>query len=157
MDHSFVPFSKFLTTKGTGKFDLALRTEKNRIGVNPISFLSCMIFSTYLGSFFLIVAWGLLIKSVLSLWLNDFFFFFVLSFGLSSIVRTRRHTSREVSGIGEISILDSAKEKERLKFSINQTVGHLAEHDSINNFAALLGKLWGTIGALFYANCNGLP
>ena len=75
-----------------------------------------------------------MIKSVLSLWLNDFFFFFVLGFGLSSIVRTRRHTSREVSGIGEISILDSAKEKERLKFSIKQTVGHLAEHDSVNNF-----------------------
>ena len=56
-----------------------------------------------------------MIKSVLSLWLNDFFFFFVLGFGLSSIVRTRRHTSREVSGIGEISILVSEK-KEKLKF-----------------------------------------
>ena len=68
-----------------------------------------MIFSTYLGSLFLIAAWGFLIKSFLSLWLNDFFFFFALGFGLSSIVRTRRHMSRELSGMGEISILDSAK------------------------------------------------
>ena len=80
------------------------------------SFLSCTIFSTYLGGFFLIVPWGFLIKSVPSLWLNDFFFF-LLGFGFSSIVRTRRHTSREVSGIGEISILISAKEKEKLKFN----------------------------------------
>ena len=69
-----------------------------------------MIFSTYLGDFFLMVPWGFLIKSVLSLWLNDFFFFFVLGFGFSSIVRTRRHTNKEVSGIGDISILDSKKE-----------------------------------------------
>ena len=62
-------------------------------------------------------------KSVLSLWLNDFFFFLVLGFGFSSTVRTRRHTSREVSGIGEISILDSAK-KEKLKFI--KTQGQLA-------------------------------
>ena len=83
-----------------------------------------------------------MIKSVLSLWLNDFFFFFVLGFGLSSIVRTRRHTSREVSGIGEISILDSAKEKERLKLSINPTMEH-----RWGTIGAPLGHHWGTIGA----------
>ena len=68
-----------------------------------------MIFSTYFVGFFLIVPWEFLMKSVLNLWLNDFFFFLVLGFGFSSTVRTRRHTSREVSGIGEISILISAK------------------------------------------------
>ena len=75
-------------------------------------------FLTYFGDFFLIIPWGLLMKSVLSLWLNDFFLFFVLGFDFSSIVRTRRHTSREVSGIGEISILDSAIEKAKMNFTI---------------------------------------
>ena len=70
-----------------------------------------MIFVTYLGSIFLLVALGFLIKSVLNLWLNEFFFFFVLGFDLSRIVRTSRHTSREERGIGKMSILDSAKEE----------------------------------------------
>ena len=92
-----------------------------------------MIFSTYLGSFFLIIAWGLLIKSVLNLWLNDFFFLFLLGFGLSSIVRARRHTSREVSGIGEISILRSAKKgKIEIQYYLD--------------YEALLGHHWGSFG-----------
>ena len=80
-------------------------------------FLECTICLTHFCGLFLIVPWGFLRKSDLRIWLNDLFFFLVLGFGFSSIVRTRRHTSREVSGIGEISISDSATEKEKLNFS----------------------------------------